>query len=141
MDRGAWWATIHEVTKSWAQLSMHTCISWFLYPRGSRVILILRVWTCRFFATKRKANEIISLNICKMRSEQWSPHRYFFWKLNEIIHWRTWAQQLAYLFEVYWPFIINVVIEMFIFTCILFLFSVCFISFLSHYSLFLSSID
>ena len=28
-DRGAWWATVHSVTKSWTrlkQLSMHTCI-------------------------------------------------------------------------------------------------------------------
>ena len=23
MDRGAWWATVHEVAKSWTQLSMH----------------------------------------------------------------------------------------------------------------------
>ena len=28
-DRGAWWATVHRVAKSWTrlkQLSMHTCI-------------------------------------------------------------------------------------------------------------------
>ena len=25
MDRGAWWATVHGVAKSWMQLSMHTC--------------------------------------------------------------------------------------------------------------------
>ena len=24
MDRGAWWATVHGVVKSWTQLSMHT---------------------------------------------------------------------------------------------------------------------
>ena len=24
MDRGAWWATVHEVAKSWIQLSAHT---------------------------------------------------------------------------------------------------------------------
>ena len=24
MDREAWWATVHGVTKSWKQLSMHT---------------------------------------------------------------------------------------------------------------------
>ena len=23
MDRGAWWATVHGVTKSWTRLSMH----------------------------------------------------------------------------------------------------------------------
>ena len=23
MDRGAWWATLHKITKSWAQLSIH----------------------------------------------------------------------------------------------------------------------
>ena len=23
MDRGAWWATVHRVTKSWTQLSAH----------------------------------------------------------------------------------------------------------------------
>ena len=26
MDRGAWWATVHGVTKSQTQLSAHTCI-------------------------------------------------------------------------------------------------------------------
>ena len=27
MDRGAWWATVHGVTKSWTQLNNeHTCI-------------------------------------------------------------------------------------------------------------------
>ena len=25
-DRGAWWAIVHEVTKSWTQLSAHTRI-------------------------------------------------------------------------------------------------------------------
>ena len=24
MDRGAWWATVHEVLKSWTRLSVHT---------------------------------------------------------------------------------------------------------------------
>ena len=24
MDRGAWWATVHEVAKSWTGVSMHT---------------------------------------------------------------------------------------------------------------------
>ena len=32
MDRGAWWATVHGVAKSWTQLSTdthtHTCLSW-----------------------------------------------------------------------------------------------------------------
>ena len=27
MDRGAWWTTVHRVTKSWTQLSMHTQIT------------------------------------------------------------------------------------------------------------------
>ena len=26
MNRGAWWATVHGVPKSWTRLSMHTCI-------------------------------------------------------------------------------------------------------------------
>ena len=26
MDRGAWWATAHRVTKSWTRLSIHACI-------------------------------------------------------------------------------------------------------------------
>ena len=29
LDRGAWWATVHSITKSWTQLnrlSMHSCI-------------------------------------------------------------------------------------------------------------------
>ena len=30
MDRGAWWATVHEVSKSQAQLRMHTLL---FYPR------------------------------------------------------------------------------------------------------------
>ena len=25
MDRGAWWATVQRVAKSWTQLSSHTC--------------------------------------------------------------------------------------------------------------------
>ena len=25
MNRGAWWATVHGVAKSWMQLSMHAC--------------------------------------------------------------------------------------------------------------------
>ena len=25
MDRGAWWATVHGVTKSWTRLIMHPC--------------------------------------------------------------------------------------------------------------------
>ena len=25
MDRGAWWATVHGVVKTWTQLSTHTC--------------------------------------------------------------------------------------------------------------------
>ena len=25
MDRGAWWATVHGVTKSWLRLSTHAC--------------------------------------------------------------------------------------------------------------------
>ena len=24
MDRGAWWVTVHEVAKTWTQLSRHT---------------------------------------------------------------------------------------------------------------------
>ena len=27
MDRGAWWATVHAVAKSWTQLSNFTCTS------------------------------------------------------------------------------------------------------------------
>ena len=37
MDRGAWWATVHGVAKSWAQLSDNTHTSLLLnasYPRG-----------------------------------------------------------------------------------------------------------
>ena len=29
MHRGAWWATVHGVAKSWTRLSMHTYISLF----------------------------------------------------------------------------------------------------------------
>ena len=28
MDRGAWRATVHRVTKSWTWLSEHTCLTW-----------------------------------------------------------------------------------------------------------------
>ena len=28
MDRGAWWATVHRVTKRQTQLSMHACNAW-----------------------------------------------------------------------------------------------------------------
>ena len=30
MDRGAWWAIVHGVTKSWTQLNAHTQHSWYL---------------------------------------------------------------------------------------------------------------
>ena len=26
MDRGAWWATVHGVAKSWTRLSIHVCM-------------------------------------------------------------------------------------------------------------------
>ena len=26
VSKGAWWATVHEVTKSWTRLSMHACL-------------------------------------------------------------------------------------------------------------------
>ena len=31
MDRGAWWATVHGVTKSWTRLSYLTCLFRNLY--------------------------------------------------------------------------------------------------------------
>ena len=32
MDRGAWWATVHEAAKSWTQLSMHLSVCKPTYP-------------------------------------------------------------------------------------------------------------
>ena len=36
MDRGAWWGTVHGVTKSWTQLSMHTYRKWGSSSRERR---------------------------------------------------------------------------------------------------------
>ena len=54
MDRGAWWATVHRVTKSWTRLkrlSMHLCIPMlkvcYLY--------IIRLSAHQIFPTHRKA--------------------------------------------------------------------------------------
>ena len=38
MDRGAWWATVHRITKSWTQLSTHIHIQ--NYHCVTRCILI-----------------------------------------------------------------------------------------------------
>ena len=41
MDRGAWWDTVHGVTKSWTQLSMHIHIYYVLRLASLRIIEIL----------------------------------------------------------------------------------------------------
>ena len=40
MDRGAWWATVHRVTKSWTRLkqpSMHACMHRVMKQKLTRV--------------------------------------------------------------------------------------------------------
>ena len=37
-DRGAWWATVHRVAKSWTQLSDFT----FTFNRASQVALVVK---------------------------------------------------------------------------------------------------
>ena len=37
-DRGAWWATVHGVTKSWTQLSTHIYIYYVLRLASLRII-------------------------------------------------------------------------------------------------------
>ena len=38
MDRGAWWATVHRVTKSWTRLSNFTFFSFFLEEDGAHKV-------------------------------------------------------------------------------------------------------
>ena len=41
MDRGAWWATVHRVTKSWTQLNFHIHVVYgcFNLQQQSSVVL------------------------------------------------------------------------------------------------------
>ena len=43
MDRGAWWATVHGVTKGQIQLSMHAYTMSFINTQGGRLILLEKV--------------------------------------------------------------------------------------------------
>ena len=46
MDRGAWWATVHGVTKSWTRLSAHPYNNYLadqLYNMGTFTIHILQM--------------------------------------------------------------------------------------------------
>ena len=46
MDRGAWWATVHRVTKSWTRLkrlSMHACTH-IRYLNGSKWLYVLTLF-------------------------------------------------------------------------------------------------
>ena len=51
MDRGAWQATVHEVTQSWTQLSMYVCMYEWQHMYAFELwcwIRLLRVpWTAR----------------------------------------------------------------------------------------------
>ena len=39
MDRGAWWATVHEASESWMRLSEHISFTFFLMPAVTDMVL------------------------------------------------------------------------------------------------------
>ena len=45
MGRGAWWATVHGITKSQTWLSMHTCIQNIISTCGAKMQLVMRYWS------------------------------------------------------------------------------------------------
>ena len=76
MDIGAWWATIHEVAKSWTWLSAHTPVSILAFNR----VLCFHVTPC-----------ILSLAfLAKQSSDVHALSFYFPWKALFLLHcWRT----------------------------------------------------
>ena len=39
MDRGSWWATVHEASESWMRLSEHISFTFFLMPAVTDMVL------------------------------------------------------------------------------------------------------
>ena len=65
-DRGAWWATVHGVAKSWTQLSMHTHFSKVSWWQGRLCICEHRKHTGKFLYLK--INFAVNLNYSKEKS-------------------------------------------------------------------------
>jgi len=61
MDRGAWWATVHGVSKSWTQLSDFTCTFFQGFPDGASgkesSCQCRRHKRCRFYSWVRRSLE------------------------------------------------------------------------------------
>ena len=58
MDRGAWWATVHEVTKSQTPLSMHTptmmyVITYLFTCLNRHLFICLYLYICRYTSAYR----------------------------------------------------------------------------------------
>ena len=59
MDRGAWWATVHMIAKSWTQLSKHACMHKKLFKKHDK-------WQRNKDQKMREVEGIqMSRNICK----------------------------------------------------------------------------
>ena len=61
MDKGAWWAILHGVTKSWTQLNTHIQPN-VISPRNARQVQYLKVDQCNqhIESKKEKPNDPIS---------------------------------------------------------------------------------
>ena len=68
MDRGAWCATIHGVTKGWIQLSDWTKLNWRAGPNLEPMVLLL--WIKR--STSESWDEALLWSLCTDR--QWDPY-------------------------------------------------------------------
>ena len=69
MDRGAWWATVHEVTKNWTQLSdstQHVCArkhtrTLFINPISARQSVFTRMARRGVKSLSSKMNTALAL--------------------------------------------------------------------------------
>ena len=83
MDRGAWWATVHEVPKSWTWLSSkHAMIAWhpldrhypWYFTKRSRLIFSTNLWSmyyCPDFRDKKTEADAPEVNWAGIQLTIW----------------------------------------------------------------------
>ena len=74
MDRGAWWATVHGVTKSWTPVSMYSLRSFSSVQLLSRVQLFATPWTAALQASLSITNSQGLLKLMSIESVMPSNH-------------------------------------------------------------------